>query len=210
MTRLSSSDTEASPLREIENGRVQNRPSISITSLEHVHQDNASMTSSDGENNWKDSTDGENSWKGPNRATKADAVKIRSAVRRASSVHAFGTNGTPIYSASRTQRRRSPTAATAGSPPNENMFTIGQARRMMIGGRSEREIEWKVGVLSPRVAGVVGKASTRRTTMGEGKKERDSLSVVDRLPQHRLSSVVGMNSSAMRGSLLPGGKGVWR
>jgi kinesin family member 18/19 len=211
MTRLSSSDSEASPLREIENGRVQNRPSISITPLDHVHPDNASITSSsDGENNWKDSTDGENCWKGPNNATKADAMKIRSAVRRASSVHASGTNGTPVYSASRTQRRRSPTAATAGSPPNENMFTAGQARRMVIGGRSEKENEWKIGVLSPRVTGVMGKGSNRRTTMGEGKKERESLNVADRGPQHRMSSVAGMNSSAMRGSLLPSGKGVWR
>jgi kinesin family protein 18/19 len=210
MTRLSSSDSEASPLREIENGRVPTRPSISITPLDHVHPDHASMTSSDGENNWKDFTDSENSWKGPNSAIKADAIKIRSAVRRASSVHASGAYGTPIHSASRTQRRRSPTAATAGSPPNENMFTIGQARRMMIGGRNEKEIDWKIGVLSPRVAGVVGKASARRTTLGEGKKDRDSLSVVERVPQHRMSSVVGMNSSAMRGSLLPGGKGGWR
>jgi kinesin family protein 18/19 len=210
MTRLSSSDTEASPLREIENGRGQNRPSISITLLDHVHPDNASTTSSsDGENNWKDSTDGENCWKGPNNATKADAMKIRSAVRRASSVHNSGTNGTPIYSASRTQRRRSPTAATAGSPPNENMFTTGQARRMVI-GRSEKENEWKIGVLSPRVTGVVGRGSTRRTTMGEGKRERESLSVADRGPQHRMSSVVGMNSSAIRGSFMPGGKGAWR
>jgi hypothetical protein len=46
--------------------------------------------------------------------------------------------------------------------------------------------------------------------MGEGKRERESLSIADRGLQHRMSSVVGMNSSAMRGSLLPSGKGVWR
>ena len=164
-------------------------------------------SSSDGENNWPNSTYGENSWKGPNNATKADVMKIRSAVRRASSVHASGTNSAPIYSVSRTQRRRSPTAATAGSPPNENMFTAGQARRMVMGGRSEKELEWKVGVLSPRITGIVGKSSARRTTMSEGKRERESLSMVDRAPQHRLSSVVGMN---MRGSLMPGSKNVWR
>jgi kinesin family member 18/19 len=208
ITRLSSSDTEASPLREIENGRAQKRPSISITAFDQGRIDNTSMaSSSDGENNWPNSTDGENSWKGPNNATKADVMKIRSAVRRASSVHASGTNGTPIYLASRTQRRRSPTAATAGSPPNENMFTAGQARRMVLGGRNEKEHEWKIGVLSPRVTGVVGKGSARRTTMSEGKRERESLSVVDRASQHRLSSVVGMN---MRGSLVPGSKNVWR
>ena len=210
MTRLSSSDTEASPLREIENGRIQNRPSISVTTHDQVQPDNASMTSSsDGENNWKDSADGENCWKGPNNATKIDAMKIRSAVRRASSVHA---SGTPIYSASRTQRRRSPTAATGGSPPSENMFTAGQARRMVIGGRSEKENEWKAGVLSPRVTGVVGKGSTRRTTMGEGKKERESLSIVERGSQHRMSTVAGVTAGGpgMRGSLMPGSKGVWR
>ena len=87
------------------------------------------------------------------------------------------------------------------------MFTAGQARRMVVGGRSEKEHEWRIGVLSPRVTGVVGKGTARRTTMSEGKRERESLSVVDRAPQHRLSSVVGMN---MRGSLVPGSKNVWR
>src|SRR5204863_8095481 len=107
----------------------QKRPPNTITQPDHVHLDNSSMTSSsDGENNWKDSVDGESCWKGPNNTTKADAMKIRSVVKRASSVHVSGPNGTPVHSASRTQRRRSPTAATAGSPPNENMFTAGQAR----------------------------------------------------------------------------------
>ena len=214
MTRLSSSDTEVSPLREVENGRLQNRPSISVTPYDQAQPDNASMTSSsDGETSWKDSADGENCWKGPNNSTKADAMKIRSAVRRASSVHASGISSTPIHSASRTQRRRSPTAATGGSPPNENMFTAGQARRMGMAGRSEKENEWKIGVLSPRVTGMVGKGSfTRRTTIGEGKKDRESLTVTERGPYHRMSSAVGMNSSGpgMRGSLMPGGKGVWR
>lgn len=214
MTRLSSSDTEASPLRDIDPGRAQNRPSITITPLDHVHPDSASVTSSSESENWRPSSS--------SGTTKADAMKIRTAMRRASSVHATG-NGTPSYGVPRTQRRRSPTAASAaGSPPNENMFTAGQARRMVM-SQKENQNDWKTSVLSPRTTGVLAKASRRTTTSGsrEREVERENLSVPpeNRGPQIRMSSVVapsgaglggGIGASGVRGSLMPGGKGVWR
>ena len=193
MTILTSSDTENSPLRDLDPSQAQNR--APMLPLDPVLPDNASTASS---------SDGENGWK--STASKSDAIKIRSAVKRASSVHSSGNHGTPGYMASRTQRRRSPTAATGGSPPNENMFTAGQARRMVM-GKMEKENDWKVGVLSPKVTGVIGKGG-RRTTICEPRGIRESLSIGDRAA-HRLSSVASMNG-ANRGSLMPGTKGTWR
>lgn len=152
----------------------------------------------------------------------------------------LATGGTPGYMQSRMQRRRSPTAATAaaaaasaaassGSPPSaDNMFSAGHARRMVAGGRSDKENEWKAGVLSPRVTGVVGKGSggVRRITMmnvSEGReREREKVGREDRIGSgngngstigsgnggghQRMSSV----NNGSRGSLMPGGKGTWR
>ena len=199
MTLLSSSDNENSPLRDIEPSRAQIRQSLSRN--ESTHVDTASIaSSSDGENNWK-----------PSSTTKSDAVRIQSAMKRASSVRSSGANGAPGYMASRNQRRRSPTAATAGSPPNENMFAAGHVRRMVNGGK-EKENDWKVSVLSPRVTGVVGKPhSARRTTINEGRAigVRESSGVSERAAV-RLSSVAHPVGGGPRGSLMPNGKGAWR
>ncbi len=107
------------------------------------------------------------------------------------------------------------------------MFSAGHARRMVggvHGGRSDKENEslWKAGVLSPRVTGVVGKSGAggsggvrRMTTMNvsEGReRERERLGREERglsaygHGHQRMSSVNG----ASRGSLMPGGKGIWR
>ncbi len=81
----------------------------------------------------------------------------------------------------------------------------------MVMSQKENQNDWKVGVLSPRVTGVVGKGGSRRTTMTG---MRDMSAPSDRGGHVRLSSVaaVGGVGSGVggRGSLMPGGKGVWR
>jgi kinesin family member 18/19 len=218
MTPLSSSDSDSSPLRELDAGKASNRRSLASQQFDRsiamevscVDAANlSSATNSDVENH--------------NAATtKDDALKIRDAVRR-SSVRRSGVHG------SRTQRRRSPTAATAGlatSPPSESLFGPSHVRRMVHGkseggASKENEREWKVGVLSPRVQGITshgrgvsGPANPmRRTTLNgldargnpTGQGER-SLGGGMRLS----SATQGPSHSASRGSLMPGGKAVWR
>ena len=81
--------------------------------------------------------------------------------------------------------------------------------------QKENQNDWKVGVLSPRVTGVLGKGNggSRRTTM-TGMRERETMSVGPERSSHvRLSSVAGIGvvaSNTGRGSLMPGSKGVWR
>lgn len=223
MTHLSSSDTEQSPLRDIEPSRAQNRPS-----LNHIQSTYpADHSGSDTENSSRPSCTTTSS------TTRSDAMRIRSAMKRAS----LATGGTPGYMQSRTQRRRSPTAATAaaaasaaassGSPPSaDNMFSAGHARRMVAGGRSDKENEWKAGVLSPRVTGVVGKGSggVRRMTMmnvSEGReREREKVGRDERIGSGNGSAIGSGNggghqrmssvNNGSRGSLMPGGKGTWR
>lgn len=202
MTPLSSSDSEISPLREVDPSKASNRRSITPIQSKKPDKDmcdtgsNSSDTNSDTENQ--------------NGPDKEEAMKIREAVKRSSSIRRSGIHG------SRTQRRRSPTAATAvtSSPPNDTMFAPGHVRRMVM-GKNEKENDWKVGVLSPRVQGVVshGKSANgaRRTTMS-GMDVRSTPSVGDR-PGGRLSFVTASNGhmhSASRGSLMTGGKAVWR
>ncbi|KAK5197726.1 tubulin-dependent ATPase kip3 [Exophiala xenobiotica] len=190
MTSLSSSDSEPSPLREIDPSKAANRRSMTPMTFENPSfggcADNASNSSSDAENH--------------SNSDKDDAMRIRDAVKRSSSLRRSGIG-------SRTQRRRSPTAATgvSGSPPNDSMFAAGHVRRMVM-GKTEKENDWKVGVLSPRVSGVVshsksmGMNSARRTTMNGD--VRSTPSTADR-------GIVRMGSTS-RGSLMPNGKAVWR
>ncbi|OQV00901.1 Kinesin motor domain-containing protein [Cladophialophora immunda] len=225
MTPLSSSDSEASPLREIDASKASNRRSFIPTQQSKEAVDtygdpghNSSATNSDTENHNSTASD------------KEDVLKIREAVKRSSSLRRSGIHG------SRTQRRRSPTAATAGvagSPSNESMFAAGHVRRMVHGAKNELLKEndagsWKVGVLSPRVQGIVshGKSSLgaqsnpmRRTTMsgmdvrGNGAPNSGS-GGPERAGGVRLSSITagtsGHGHSASRGSLMPTGKAVWR
>ncbi|KIX04475.1 uncharacterized protein Z518_05345 [Rhinocladiella mackenziei CBS 650.93] len=201
---LSSSDIEASPLRELDPSKAANRRSITPMSSKKSVADcpdaasNSSGTNSDTENQ--------------SNPDKEDAMRIRDAVKRSSSIRRSGIH------VSRTQRRRSPTAATAiaGSPPNESMFAAGHVRRMVM-GKNEKDNEWKVGVLSPRVHGIVshgksaGMSGGRRTTMS-GFDVRSTPSTGD-LGGMRLSSITPSHAhaqSASRGSLMPGGKAVWR
>lgn len=128
---------------------------------------------------------------------KSDARKIGSVIKRRSSANQ---GSVPM---SKTHRRRSPTAATACSPPNENtLFSASAARRMV---KSDREADWKNSVLSPRTAPIV-KGAARRTTMAEDRPREAVSGGLNRAPV-RLAS----NSSAgSRGSLMGASKSVWR
>jgi kinesin family protein 18/19 len=152
LPNLSSSDTDQSPLRTLDPSNATNRSSLHI--MEAVGSDS---TPTDSGNN--SSSESENTW----HVDRSESAKISRALKRNGSVsrasHAYSMSD----SAFRTQRRRSPTAATmAGSPPNENLFTASHARRMV---KSEKEGLFTSSVLSPRTAPVV-KNSNRRTTIG--------------------------------------------
>ena len=163
ITNLSSSDTDASPLRSINAGNADNRSSLHI-----VQVANHDCTPTDSGNN--SSSEGEN-W----LADRSESAKISRALKRAGSVSRQSSHTDSV----RTQRRRSPTAATmAGSPPNENnLFTASHARRMV---NSQKESMFSASVLSPRTAPVM-KNNTRRTTIGEGRQASGMASQAIRL-----------------------------
>jgi kinesin family member 18/19 len=193
---LISSDSESSPLRDL-NGNNANKRASNYGADLNGQESLANSSSSDTENAWKSSG-----------VDKSDARRISSAMRRSSSVRSSGVHG----SISRSQRRRSPTAATSatGSPASDNGFAAGHVRRMVHGAK---ENDWKVGVLSPRVQGVISRAGTRRTTVGNMDGPRSNGT-----PGHsRMSSVHssgGMSHahgvSRDRASYVPGAKGTWR
>lgn len=183
-----SSDSEPSPLQELEPSRASNRSSLyQVDTLAHdtTPNDSGNNSSSDAEDKWK--------------AKRAESVNINRAIKRASMAAPNSTN--PMQR----QRRRSPTPSSSGSPPSENnQFTVSHARRMVKG---EKENDWKASILSPRTAPVVKHAAHRRTTMS-GDRPRDTISG-GRDPVRLSSAVVGSGGGA-RGSLLVGGKGAWR
>lgn len=184
-----SSDSEHSPLREMATNAAPHRSTLHI--LENIPS-SSDVTPSESCGN--SSSSDEEKW----TVDQSDARKIRSAIKRTSSVSQGSFTGV-----SRTYRRRSPTA-TSCSPPNENaLFTASHARRMV---KSERDGEWKTSVLSPRTAPIL-KGAARRTTVGTGEdRVRESSGL--RSGPVRLSSVNPPTSS--RGSLMGGLKGVWR
>ena len=198
MTILTSSDEEPSPLRELDS-KTANRRSITPMGLNKPARD----TSCENSNSSASGSDTENHM--PN---KEDAIKI-GAVRRSSSIRQSGV--------SRAHRRRSPTAAS-GSPPSDSMFAAGHVRRM-VGGTTTKENEWKVGVLSPRVQGIVSQgkmmaSGARRTTMGgfdqpsRGHSREGSVGVGEKAST-RLSATP-QHGNASRPSLAYTGKNVWR
>ena len=186
---LLSSDSEHSPLQEVEPSRAGNRSALrtveNISSTDTTSHDSGSTSGSDRENSWK--PDAEN------------ARRISKAVKRASM-------GAPPANLVMKHRRRSPTPSSTGSPPGENsLFTASHARRMV---KSDKE-NARDSILSPRTAPVVKhSANQRRTTMSIGDRPRDS-SVLGR-EAVRLSSVVTGSGGGNRGSLSIGGKGAWR
>ena len=201
ITRLGSSDSEASPLRNLEPSKVGNRQSSVQKAASVPSSDDANGSASNNENNNSTaspcSSDSEEKapWK---RNSHSDVMKVKSAIKRSSL-----SGSAPSTGAIRVQRRRSPGsslnpgAISNGSPPsgheNMSMFTAGQARRMGVKDRDD----WRRSVLSPHSVPIV-KGGVRRTTMSgmaEEKGERGT---------PRLSA------NSIRGSLAGGGKGAWR
>ena len=191
-----SSDSDQSPLRELEPIKGANR-----SSLQYVQNIANDTTVNESVNN--SGSDVEDQWK----TNKNDAMQIRTAIKRSSSAAPGNANQ------NNRQRRRSPPGASSGSPPNDsNMFTTSHARRMV---RSEKENDFKASILSPRTAPVVKHAGQRRTTMGtmSMNETRTKDMVMPAKEAVRLSSAVtgsGGSGANSRGSLLVGGKGVWR
>ncbi|PVH93477.1 kinesin [Periconia macrospinosa] len=173
-----SSDSDTSPLREIGTNSI--RPS-SLSIVENADTSSAGNSSGSEDEKWA--------------IDRSDAHQISTTLKRRS---VSNSGAIPI---SRTQRRRSPTAATACSPPNENtLFSAGAARRMVKG---EHNSDWKTSVLSPRTAPVIKGA--RRTTMAVSGEDRPrEAATLNRAPV-RLAS-----NSSSRGSLMGTTKNVWR
>ncbi|OXV10950.1 hypothetical protein Egran_01288 [Elaphomyces granulatus] len=191
LTRLSSSDNEHSPLRDIENSFL-NRPSLDRPSKIAVRTFSGGYGSSPA----SDSSD--RSWK----ADKTEAIQINSVIKRLSGGQSGGAASTG--SAIRVQRRRSPTAASLSSSPNENvMFTTSQARRMV---KSERVHDLKTNVLAPRALSVMKNTGQRRTTLGDIRPREISLTSRDAM---RLSAMATPGAE-FRVSLGPTHKGALR
>ncbi|CAI6334696.1 unnamed protein product [Periconia digitata] len=170
-----SSDSETSPLREIGSNIV--RPSA-LNMVENADTGSAGSSSGSEDEGWS--------------MNKADAQQINNTLKRRSV-----SGSVPI---SRTQRRRSPTAA--GSPPNENtLFSASAARRMVKG---EHNSDWKASVLSPRTAPVIIKNARRTTMAAAGDNRPQEPTTLGRAPV-RLAS-----NSSSRGSLMGTSKSVWR
>jgi kinesin family member 18/19 len=143
-TTTFSSDSEHSPLSELELNRIPRRSPL--RQMEIAAASSSEVTSSDEERSYS--------------MDQQDVKHIRSAIKRHSMSAASSLN--------RSHRRRSPTASSygtlSGSPPSENaLFSAGQARRMV---KSEKADDWKASVLSPRAA-PVAKGVNRRTTVGD-------------------------------------------
>lgn len=181
-----SSDSDTSPLREIGTNTVRPSPlnMVETASSDATPADSCSSASGSDEEKWT--------------MDNSDARKIGSAVKRRSST----TRGSVPMS--KTHRRRSPTAATSCSPPNENtLFSASAARRMVKG---DRDADWKNSVLSPRTAPIV-KGAARRTTMAVSGEERArEAGSLNRAPMRLTSG----SSTGSRGSFNPATKSVWR
>lgn len=182
MTRLSSSDTETSPLRTID-AHANNRSPLHL-----VHTMGNGSTPTESGNN--SSSEGENSF----QMDRSESAKIGRALKRAGSI-----SRTSNDTMSRAHRRRSPTAATmAGSPPNENMFTASHARRMV---KSDKEGSFHSSVLSPRTQPVV--KNNRRTTIAEPRAISGNIP----LGSVRIASGTPRSRESVAGVM---GKGGWR
>lgn len=208
VTIQSLSDTEQSPLREIHLNSDKRR-SVSSSKVPEHNGFESPGSGSDAENQDPEDV-----------TSKEDAMKIRGAIQRSSAARMSGI--------SKAHRRRSPTAATASSPPNTgDMFAAGHVRRMVM--PPPKTDSWKTGVLSPRVDGVPGhhrsaSGSVRRTTLAGnidndrpssgharglsiGERAAVRLSSVNSHSREKENTVVG--NGGVRSSLMPG-KSVWR
>jgi kinesin family member 18A len=219
-----SSDSDTSPLREIELNKVPIHSPLHVVSnaSSDVTPDSGSAaSSSDDEAKPTSKAQPAPSFSQSTSAWKPtfdleETKQIRSALRRKSSVgstsHHNPNSATVSHSAARAHRRRSPTASS-GSPPIERpLFSAGHARRM--GSMSQSGISTN-SVLSPRVASVIkssaaGNVARRTTVGGEDGRPASGLRANGPLRPGASAANVGPPGSAVRGSLAPGSKGIWR
>jgi kinesin family protein 18/19 len=188
MTSLNS-DSDVSPLRNIDPSKTNNRTSPRVTEIAVNQSSPESANSSDSENS---------TW----TADKGDSAKIRTALKRASISNRSGHSHATGTEAPRRRARSPPSGTTAGSPPNENqLFTASHARRMI---KSEKGGDLVSSVLSPRTAPVV-KTTARRTTI-EGRHAAPMLSAVQAV---RLSGTAGGKPREREGVVNKGVSG-WR
>ncbi|CAL3972357.1 hypothetical protein PZA11_004503 [Diplocarpon coronariae] len=189
MTSLASSDSEASPLRDLNASNAANRSAL------HLMQSSTDIHPADSGNNSASEGDG------GILVDRVEVAKISQALKRSGSITRASNAHDPAI---RTHRRaRSPTAANlSGSPPNENnLFTASHARRMV---SSQKESSFSASVLSPRTAPVM-KSHVRRTTIGEGRQVSGSMSS----GAVRLTGTLG-GASRPRESIAAVSKGGWR
>jgi len=182
--------TPHSPLSEIAGNSAPyaGRSPLSQTqtaSSDTIYEDveNASSSGDDSSKIWQDD--------------KEQARRISSAIKmkRTSSI-GHSTNGIR-----REHRRRSPTAASAGSPPPEGLFTASQARRMV---KSDKSDDWKSSVLSPRsnpiTKGTASSNARRTSTLNIEGASREAPVVKNGSLR---ASMAGRNSNV-------GSKAAWR
>ncbi|KAF8865238.1 kinesin-domain-containing protein [Acephala macrosclerotiorum] len=189
ITNLSSSDNEQSPLRTINLSNAANRSSL------HQVQTAENETPNDSGNN--SSSESENgSWK----VDKSDCAKIGQALKRSGSI----SRASNAHDSIRGRRARSPPASVmAGSPPNENLFTAGHARRMVT---SQKEGAFSSSVLSPRTAPIT--KNNRRTTIDVGHNRQVSGSMSS--GPVRLTGMIGSAPKQRESVAGLTGKGSWR
>ena len=191
MTPLPASDSEHSPLRDLAPSKASNRSALhrSVTAMgdeSSVHE-NGNHSSSETEQTTM-------------RIRRSDAIAIRSAMKRASSISGSSSSGSSGNGNRRPrQRRRSPGGgASSCSPPNDlAMFTASHARRMVKGDKENLN-----NVLSPRTTPVI--KNVRRTTVSES---RHSSSGIAGREAVRIGGTGSGSGSRGRDS---SGKGVWR
>ena len=171
-TSMPLSDSEASPLRNIENSSFLNRPPTERPSRMPVRTSSGGISSSP-------LSDSNESWK----ANKDDAIRITSAMRRISS----GQFRPAASANARAHRRRSPTSASYGGSPTENTMFTSHARRI---GKNEKEQEAKPRVLSPRTIPIMKNSGQRRSTLGDLRPRDISLTGRDAI---RLSAMATPN-----------------
>lgn len=183
---LSSSENEASPLRDIDAHNAGNRSSFGLIQRLSVYNPSNDVCNSSG-------SEAEN---GVYQLDRIDSAKIGMTLKRNGSL----SRGTSGYDTSRASRRKSPTAASvSSSPTNENaLFTTSHARRMV---PSQKESGTHPNVLSPRAAPVL--KNNRRVISDAGMSR---LASGNNFLGNSGASSVRMSSSSSS-SLGPGPKG---
>ncbi|KAJ5137595.1 hypothetical protein N7526_003828 [Penicillium atrosanguineum] len=158
------SDSDNSPLRDIDGSSFLNRASSERPSRIAVRSPSGNFSSSPMSDSKSENKD---NWKND----KEEMIKINSAMRRISVGAASGGGSLRVH------RRRSPSSNTYGSSSSDgNMFTASQARRMV---KSEKELDSKPRVLSPHTLPVMKNTGRRTTLGGEIRPRHASLSTRD-------------------------------